>query len=101
LRLQRGRRGKATEHFLVLQGPSPTGETRLGITASRKVGGAVERNRVKRRVREFFRLHRTELQPGSDIVVIVRAGADTLGFKDVERELAAVLQRDTDSGGER
>lgn len=56
---------------------------------------------MKRRVREFFRLHRTKLQPGSDIVVIVRAGAETLGFKDVERELAAVLQRDTDSGGER
>jgi len=85
----------------VLQAASQTGETRIGVTASRKVGGAVQRNRVKRWVREYFRLNRTELQPGSDIVVIVRAGADKLSFKDVERELGAVLKHNGGSGRDR
>ena len=75
----------------MLQDPGATSETRLGITASRKVGGAVERNRAKRLVREFFRLHRAKLQPGSDIVVIVRAGADKLSLKDAEEELGSIL----------
>ena len=75
----------------MLQGPGRTSETRLGITASRKVGGAVERNRAKRLVREFFRLHREMLQPGSDIVVIVRTGADKLSYRDVESELGSLL----------
>jgi len=78
----------------VLQAASPVSETRIGVTASRKIGGAVQRNRVKRWVREYFRLNRTELQPGSDIIVIARAGADKLSYKDVERELGAVLKRD-------
>jgi len=94
LRLQRDRRGKVAQHFLVLQAASPVSETRIGVTASRKIGGAVQRNRVKRWVREYFRLNRTELQPGSDIIVIARAGADKLSYKDVERELGAVLKRD-------
>ena len=75
----------------MLQSPGKTGETRLGITASRKVGGAVERNRAKRLVREFFRLHRAKLQPGSDIVVIVRAGAEKLSFEHAESELGSIL----------
>lgn len=86
---------------MVLQGASPISETRIGVTVSRKVGGAVQRNRVKRWVREYFRLNRTELQPSSDIVVIARAGADKLSFKDVERELGTVLKRDSGSGRDR
>ena len=78
----------------MLQGRAPTDEIRLGITASRKVGGSVERNRAKRLVREFFRLHRVKLQPGSDIVVIVRAGADRLSLEHVETELGAILYGD-------
>ena len=65
--------------------------SRMGVTVSRRVGVAVARNRVKRRVREFFRLHRNELQPPSDIVIVDRAGADSLSFKDVESELASVF----------
>ena len=60
---------------------------RLGVTASRKVGGAVVRNRVKRRIRAAFRGLRGILPPGSDVVVIARPAAAALGG----RELAATL----------
>lgn len=91
VRLQRGHRGKKTAHFVVILVPRPGGESRLGVTVSRKVGSAVQRNRVKRRVREFFRLYRHELQPAHDLLVIARSGAEKLSFKDVESELAAAL----------
>lgn len=60
---------------------------RLGLTVSRKVGGSVERNRVKRRVREWFRRARYGLEPGMDWVVIARAPAKSLSFVDLTAEL--------------
>ena len=57
---------------------------RLGITVSRKVGGAVVRNRVKRRVREWFRRLRPRLRSGIDVVVIGRSGAAGLSSRDTK-----------------
>ena len=93
MQLQRGYRGKKTAHFIVILAASPDAQGRLGITVSRRVGCSVERNRVKRRVREFFRLHRHELQPAHDLLVIARTGAEKLSYKDVESELSAALTR--------
>lgn len=64
---------------LVLPGPTPGGPTRLGLTVSTKVGNAVVRNRIRRRLRELFRTRRSALPRGLDMVVIARtsaAGAD-------------------------
>jgi ribonuclease P protein component len=63
----------------------------LGVTVSKKVGNAVERNLVKRRLREWFRLHRESL-PREDFVVIARRGAPTLSFASIDRELSQVLR---------
>ncbi len=49
--------------------------TRLGLTVSTKVGNAVERNRVRRRLRELFRVRRGELPKGLDMVLIARQSA--------------------------
>ena len=49
--------------------------SRLGITVGAKLGHAVERNRVRRRIREVYRLHEHELTPGYDIVIVARARA--------------------------
>ena len=57
---------------------------RLGLAVSRKVGGAVERNRVKRRLREAFAVVEPELAPDHDYVLVVRPGlaevAEAQGF---------------------
>lgn len=70
--------------------------SRLGITVTKKIGTAVRRNRVKRLVREAFRLDPALLPNGIDLVVIAKEGAPTLVLADVQAEWAAVrklLQR--------
>lgn len=66
---------------------------RLGVTVTRKIGGAVERNRVKRAVREVFRRCRSSLPEGATLVVIARDGAAGLGGGEIARELTPVLAR--------
>jgi ribonuclease P protein component len=63
------------------------GPTRLGVTVSRKVGPAVVRNRLKRLVREAFRLHRHELPAGLDLVVVARHGAAEATLDEILREI--------------
>jgi len=72
-RIQKGGGRVSTRTFvLVFSGRRDRGPARLGITASRKIGGAVIRNRAKRLVREAFRVTNDLFPPGIDVVVIVR-----------------------------
>ncbi len=61
-----------TPELLVYVSPSPTSLTRLGISMSRRVGTAARRNRIKRMIREAFRLSQDEWPAGLDIVVVPR-----------------------------
>lgn len=66
---------------------------RLGLTVPRAVGGSVERNRIKRRLREAFRRHRTELDPRWDIVLNPRRASLTAPFAEIERAVLKVIER--------
>ena len=68
-------------------------ELRLGVVASLKVGGAVSRNRAKRRLREAFRLHRREFSAGVDVVLVARRGADRAVWKEFEEELLLLARK--------
>lgn len=61
------------------------GEGRLGITVGVKLGSAVQRNRVKRLIREAYRLHKDELRPNTDLVVVARFRAVGASYQRVER----------------
>lgn len=57
---------------------------RLGISVSKKVGNSVVRHRVKRLVKEAYRLHEDVFNSGLDIAVVARASAASIGFKEME-----------------
>jgi ribonuclease P protein component len=70
------------------------GHSRLGITVPARVGRAVVRNRIKRRLREIFRLNRPSLPAGWDIVVNPRAQAAEAEFTRFEREFLRLIPKE-------
>lgn len=101
------RRGKsvANRHLVVyaFARPESAEAPRLGLSVSRKVGGAVERNQVKRVIREQFAMRAGVVAPGTDIVVIARAGVheyvEEQGSAALGERLGELLRRV--GGGER
>jgi len=79
-----------TKHFRVTHMPNDSSITRLGITVSKKIGNAVKRNRIKRVIREFFRLNKSRFPDGYDIVIAARKDASHLSCCAVSDELLRV-----------
>jgi len=72
----------------------PEAKNRLGITASRKIGSAVTRNRCKRRIRELYRQNRSQLPNGDiDVVVNARRGCAEVPWHKIMRDYARCLAR--------
>ena len=72
--------------FLVVYARSNRGgKNRLGVTVSAKLGKAVIRNRVRRRLREIFRLSQESMKQGYDIVLVARSRAVTATYREIER----------------
>ena len=79
-----------TRHFGVTLAPPAAAGPRLGVVVTKRLGKAVQRNRVKRLLREFFRRHHTEL-PAVDLVIMAKKGAEALEYQQVEAELSRLL----------
>ena len=86
----RGRR--VSGRFLTLLGhPNTVGHDRLGIIASKRVGGAIARNRAKRRLREVFRRIPAAAAPSLDLVAIARTELATAPFTSVAADFQSAL----------
>lgn len=83
--------------FAMFVRPNGLDHSRIGVTATRKLGKHVTRNRARRLVREAFRMHQHDFPPGLDIVVVVRA--PLLGLKPAE--LGPILLRAAERAGRR
>jgi len=67
-------------------------ENRLGITVSTKLGGAVQRNRIRRRLKEVYRLNEEKLCAGCDIVLIARMRSRYAGFPELESSVLSLFK---------
>lgn len=87
--------GKSYAHPLVVLVASPSAEETLkvGVTAGRSVGGAVERNRAKRLLREAMRLLIPGVRTGWDLILIARKPLASASFDQVQSTLLQLMQR--------
>ena len=94
--------GQANGYLVLYARKNRTSTNRVGITVSKKLGHAVVRNRVRRRLREVYRLNEEKFQPGWDIVIVARSksiGADFQKMTNAYLHLAdkaGILNKDAD-----
>lgn len=87
------KRSASDDWLIVYAGENALGHPRLGVSVSKKVGGAVVRNRYKRLFREAFRLTQAELPTGVDLVMIPRPQAGEPTLDRLKASLVAVAAR--------
>ena len=85
--------GYANSYLVLYARKNKTGENRVGITVSKKLGKAHVRNRVRRRFREVYRLNEEKFQPGWDIVVVARSRCITAGFEKLTSAYLSLAQK--------
>ncbi len=80
-----------SQHLVLYALPNSLGHCRVGLAVSRKVGNAVTRNRVKRRIREIFRLLPGDGPPDLDVVVVARSTAPEAAYLTLEKSIRKVI----------
>lgn len=93
--LQRSTRSRAERLLVVRMAANDQGRTRFGIATGRRIGGAVVRNRVRRRIRESLRALVPRLEIGWDVLIVARPDSATASLA----ELAGTLERLLDKVG--
>ena len=85
--------GQANGYLVLYARKNRTGTNRVGITVSKKLGKANVRNRVRRRLREVYRLNEEKFQPGWDIVVVARTRAIHAPFDTLTENYMALAKK--------
>ena len=85
--------GQANGYFVMYARRNRSDINRIGITASKKLGHAVVRNRVRRRLREIYRLNEDKFAPGWDIVVVARSRCVDADFQKLTRAYLSLAEK--------
>lgn len=88
----RGGRRRSSAQFVVFFRANGSECSRFGISVKKALGNAVVRNRIRRRIREILRLHRSEIPSGWDIVIHPRSSVARAEFSALAAELVRLLQ---------
>ncbi|MCK5914678.1 MAG: ribonuclease P protein component [Deltaproteobacteria bacterium] len=84
-----------SSHLILFRRSNSRQSARVGITASRKVGVAVVRNRIKRLIREYYRQHKADFIPGFDYSLVVKKSFSRLSRGAAADELRSILAKST------
>lgn len=82
---------RSSRHFTTITCSNDRGTKRLGITVTKKAGNAVRRNRIKRLIREFFRLNKSLFPAGYDVIVMARRNMPPIKYQEAYRELTELF----------
>ena len=85
--------GHANGYLVLYARPNRTGGNRIGLTVSKKLGCAVVRNRVRRRLREVYRLNEDLFLPGWDIVVVARSRCISAEFGKLTQAYLSLAEK--------
>ena len=83
---------RSSSQFTVFLKANGLPQSRFGFSIKRALGGAVVRNRIRRRIREVVRLHREEISAGWDFVIHPKANVESAAFAALESDLLRLLK---------
>lgn len=92
-RLYRSGDQAANRYLALYARKNRSSENRVGITVGKKLGKAVVRNRLRRRLREVYRLHEGQFKPGYDLVVVARTAAVDVSYQQLEQAYLSLARR--------
>jgi ribonuclease P protein component len=81
----------SSENFVLFIEKNENTFHRLGIVVKKEVGSAAFRNRMKRYIREFFRLHKRQIRGSNDIILMIKKGCSLSRYQEAEEELRSLL----------
>ena len=90
--LQETSKSKVDPLFVARYAPNDLEQTRFGLSTGRRIGGAVVRNRVRRRSREALRRLGPRLAPGWDVLIVARPAAATASYHELSTSLERLLR---------
>ena len=83
----------ASKHIAVYCKRNGTTANRLGVTVSTKLGGAVERNKIRRRLKEIYRLNEPEFAVGYDVVIVARQASRQAEFSELKASVLHIFRK--------
>lgn len=93
-KIYRHGKSSANKYFVVYYLPQPQlTQFRVGFSVSKKYGNAVARNRIRRILKEIFRLHKLHIKSKTSYIIVVRQLASSINYREIEKSIMYLLQK--------